>query len=192
MRNAEIKRDTLETQINVSIELDGTGKTSISTGIGFFDHMLELFAFHGKFDLVVTANGDTHIDDHHTVEDVGLALGQAFQAALGNKKGIERYAFTLLAMDETLCRVAVDISNRPVLVYNQSFEYQRLGTMEVQNVQEFFKSFATEARISLHVDTLYSSNDHHQCEAMFKGLGRVLRQAVKVTSSGTSSTKGVL
>lgn len=192
MRSSKIVRNTLETKIEVEINLDGTGKSNISTGLGFFDHMLELFAFHAKFDLTVQAKGDLWIDGHHTIEDIGLAMGQAFKDALGSKEGIERYSFNFLPMDETLVRVALDISNRPLLVYSSSFEFETVGGMETQNVQEFFKSFATEARITLHVANIYSSNDHHQAEAMFKGVGRTLRQAVRVTEEGVSSTKGVL
>ena len=178
MRTASIARKTAETDISVSLTLDGTGKASIATGVGFFDHMLELFARHGLFDLEVKAKGDTHIDDHHTVEDVGIALGQAFLKALGDKAGIARYADVHLPMDETLTRCAVDISGRPMLVFRTVFAREKIGTFDTELVREWFQAFATQAGLTLHVETLYGENAHHIAESCFKALARTLRKAV--------------
>jgi imidazoleglycerol-phosphate dehydratase len=192
MRKTEITRKTLETNVTVELTLEGSGKSKIDTGIGFLDHMLTLFAFHSSFDLTVTCKGDLVVDDHHTVEDVGLALGQAMKQALGNKKGIKRYASIFVPMDESLCRIALDISNRPTLVYQVNFERNKLGTMDTQNFKEFFKSFVNEAGLTLHAEVLYGENDHHKIEAIFKGCARALKEAVSIISSDLPSSKGVL
>ncbi|MBS7805352.1 imidazoleglycerol-phosphate dehydratase HisB [Rhizobiales bacterium TNE-4] len=195
MRTASIARKTAETDISVSLTLDGTGKASIATGVGFFDHMLELFARHGLFDLEVKAKGDTHIDDHHTVEDVGIALGQAFLKALGDKAGIARYADVHLPMDETLTRCAVDISGRPMLVFRTVFAREKIGTFDTELVREWFQAFATQAGLTLHVETLYGENAHHIAESCFKALARTLRKAVALDpreAGRVPSTKGSL
>ena len=195
MRTASIARKTAETDIAVTLTLDGTGKASIATGVGFFDHMLELFARHGLFDLEVKAKGDTHIDDHHTVEDVGIALGQAFLKALGDKAGIARYADVHLPMDETLTRCAVDISGRPMLVFRTVFAREKIGTFDTELVREWFQAFATQAGLTLHVETLYGENAHHIAESCFKALARTLRKAVALDpreAGRVPSTKGSL
>lgn len=195
MRTASIARKTAETDISVSLTLDGTGKASIATGVGFFDHMLELFARHSLFDLEVKAKGDTHIDDHHTVEDVGIALGQAFLKALGDKAGIARYADVHLPMDETLTRCAVDISGRPMLVFRTVFAREKIGTFDTELVREWFQAFATQAGLTLHVETLYGENAHHIAESCFKALARTLRKAVALDpreAGRVPSTKGSL
>jgi imidazoleglycerol-phosphate dehydratase len=195
MRTASIARKTAETDISVSLSLDGTGKASIATGVGFFDHMLELFARHGLFDLEVKAKGDTHIDDHHTVEDVGIALGQAFLKALGDKAGIARYADVHLPMDETLTRCAVDISGRPMLVFRTEFAREKIGNFDTELVREWFQAFATNAGLTLHVETLYGENAHHIAESCFKALARTLRKAVALDpreAGRVPSTKGSL
>lgn len=195
MRTASIARKTAETDIVVSLTLDGTGKASIATGVGFFDHMLELFARHGLFDLEVKAKGDTHIDDHHTVEDVGIALGQAFLKALGDKAGIARYADVHLPMDETLTRCAVDISGRPMLMFRTVFAREKIGTFDTELVREWFQAFATNAGLTLHVETLYGANAHHIAESCFKALARTLRKAVALDpreAGRVPSTKGSL
>lgn len=192
MRVAKVKRETLETKINLEFNLDGTGKSEIDTGIGFLDHMLTLFAFHGSFNLDLKCKGDLEVDSHHTVEDIGIALGEAFRKALGDKKGINRYASLYLPMDESLCRVALDISNRPYLVYDVNFEQSKLGEMDTQNFKEFFIAFINEARITLHISLLYGENDHHKIEAVFKAFARALKEGVEVVSDDVSSTKGVL
>jgi imidazoleglycerol-phosphate dehydratase len=192
MRKAEINRETLETKVDITINLDGTGKSNINTGVGFLDHMLTLLAFHSRFDIDITCVGDLYIDDHHSVEDIGLALGTAFNEALGDKKGIKRYASLFIPMDESLCRVALDISNRPTLVYNVEFQREKIGTIDTQNFKEFLKSFANEARLTLHLEVLYGDNDHHKIEAVFKALARALQEAVTITSNELPSSKGVL
>ena len=192
MRRASIERKTLETIIKIDIDLDGNGISDINTGIGFFNHMLSLFAFHGSFNLNIGCSGDLNVDDHHTVEDIGIALGQVLNKAIGDKKGIKRYSNVYIPMDESLCRITLDISNRPYLIYNVNFEVERLGTMYTQNFKEFFKSFINEARITSHIDLLYGENDHHKIEAVFKGFGRALKDAITITSSDIPSSKGVL
>ena len=195
MRAASVSRRTAETDVAVSIALDGTGKAEIATGVGFFDHMLELFARHGLFDLTVKVTGDLHVDDHHTVEDTGLALGQAFLQALGDKRGITRYADIHLPMDETLSRVALDISGRPFLVFRTTFPTEKIGTFDTELVREWFQAFAMNAGITLHVETLYGANSHHIAESCFKGLARALRRAVAVDpreEGRIPSTKGAL
>ena len=195
MRAASVSRRTAETDVAVSIALDGTGKAEIATGVGFFDHMLELFARHGLFDLTVKVTGDLHVDDHHTVEDTGLALGQAFLQALGDKRGIARYADIHLPMDETLSRVALDISGRPFLVFRTTFPTEKIGTFDTELVREWFQAFAMQAGVTLHVETLYGLNSHHIAESCFKGLARALRAAVAVDpreGGRVPSTKGTL
>ncbi|MFU8792636.1 MAG: imidazoleglycerol-phosphate dehydratase HisB [Acholeplasmataceae bacterium] len=192
MRIATINRKTNETDIKLTIDLDGTKKVNVQTGIPFFDHMLTLFAFHGNFDLDVIAKGDLEVDDHHTVEDIGLALGQAVIEALGDKKGINRYGLMYLPMDEALSRVVIDISNRPYLFFKAPFVREKVGTMDTQNVAEFFKSFVNESKMNLHIETLYGENEHHKIESIFKGFGRALKEATRIISDDISSTKGVL
>ncbi|MBA4269348.1 MAG: imidazoleglycerol-phosphate dehydratase HisB [Methylobacterium sp.] len=195
MRSGEVKRRTNETDIAVSLVLDGTGKAEISSGVGFFDHMLDLFARHSLMDLKVAVTGDTHVDDHHSVEDTGIALGEALRQALGDKKGIRRYADIHLPMDETLTRVAVDVSGRPFLVFRTRFEAQKIGTFDTELVREFFQAFAMNAGITLHVETLYGDNAHHIAESCFKGLARALRHALEVDpreGGRVPSTKGAL
>jgi imidazoleglycerol-phosphate dehydratase len=195
MRKGSVRRATSETQIELTLDLDGSGKASIATGVGFFDHMLELFARHALIDLAVTAKGDTHVDDHHTVEDVGIALGQAVREALGEKRGIARYASLDLPMDETLTRVAIDVSGRPFLVFRTGFEAQKIGSFDTELVREFFQAFAMNAGITLHVETLYGANAHHIAESCFKGLARALRAAIAADpreAGRIPSTKGAL
>ncbi len=192
MRKARIERNTSETDILLELNIDGSGKSEIETGIGFLDHMLTLFAFHGSFDLKLKCTGDTYVDDHHTVEDIGIALGQAFNSALGDKKGIKRYSNICIPMDESLCDVAIDISNRPYLVYNIDFQREKIGDMDTQNFKEFFRAFINEARITLHINLMYGENDHHKIEAVFKAFSRSLTEGVKIVSDNVSSSKGVL
>ena len=195
MRAASVDRRTAETDVSVSLTLDGSGRAEIATGIGFFDHMLELLARHALFDLTVKVKGDLHVDDHHTVEDTGLALGQAFVQALGDKRGIVRYADVHLPMDETLTRVALDISGRPFLFFRTSFPSQKIGTFDTELVREWFQAFAVQSRVTLHVETLYGDNSHHVAESCFKGLARALRAAVALDAregDRIPSTKGSL
>jgi imidazoleglycerol-phosphate dehydratase len=195
MREASVSRRTAETDVAVSMALDGTGKAEISTGIGFLDHMLELFARHGLFDVTVKVTGDLHVDQHHTAEDTGIALGQAFSQALGDKKGIRRYADIHMPMDETLTRVALDISGRPFLVFKTTFPTEKVGAFDTELVGEFFQAFAIHAGVTLHVETLYGTNSHHIAESCFKGLARVLRGGVAVDpkeGGRVPSTKGTL
>lgn len=195
MRAASISRRTSETDVSVSLALDGTGKATVSTGVGFFDHMLELLARHALFDLEAKVTGDLHVDQHHTVEDTGIALGQAFLQALGDKRGVNRYASVHLPMDETLTRVAVDISGRPFLVFRTRFPTEKIGAFDTELVREWFQAFAMNAGITLHVETLYGENSHHVAESCFKGLARALRQAVAVDpreGDRVPSTKGTL
>ena len=195
MRSASVSRRTAETDVTLSIALDGTGKAEISTGVGFLDHMLELFARHGLFDLTVKVAGDLHVDQHHTTEDAGIALGQAILQALGDKKGITRYSDIHLPMDETLTRVAVDISGRSFLVFRTAFPTEKIGAFDTELVREFFQAFAVHAGLTLHVETLYGQNSHHIAESCFKGLARALRQAVAVDPKEEGripSTKGTL
>ena len=194
-RQASIERNTAETQISLSLDLDGTGRIDIATGIGFFDHMLELLARHALFDLTVKVKGDLHVDQHHSVEDTGIALGQAFRQALGDKAGINRYADMHMPMDETLTRVAVDISGRPFLVFRTAFPTQKIGDFDTELVREWFQAFAINAGVTLHIETLYGDNSHHISESCFKGLARVLRHAVAVDpreGGRVPSTKGAL
>jgi imidazoleglycerol-phosphate dehydratase len=195
MRNASIKRKTKETDVEVSINLDGRGEASIATGIGFLDHMLDLLARHSRIDITVKAKGDLHIDHHHTTEDVGIALGQAVKQALGDMRGITRYADVHLPMDEALTRVVIDISGRPFLVFKAEFVRDKVGTFDTELVQEWFQAFAMDAGITLHAQTLYGTNDHHIAESCFKGLARALRTAVAIDERAKDevpSTKGSL
>jgi imidazoleglycerol-phosphate dehydratase len=195
MRKASIKRKTKETDIEVAVDLDGNGTASVSTGIGFLDHMLDLLARHSRIDIAVKAKGDLHIDQHHTTEDVGIALGQAVKQALGDMRGIARYADAHVPMDEALTRVAIDISGRPYLVFKAEFVRDKVGVFDTELVQEWFQAFAMNAGITLHVQTLYGTNDHHIAESCFKGLARALRAAVAIdprAGSEVPSTKGTL
>ncbi len=193
-RTAKVERKTKETDVKVELNLDGTGNCSTATGIGFFDHMLELFGKHGSFDLNVSCKGDLHIDPHHSVEDTGICLGQAVAQALGEKRGIERYGCFYLPMDETLARVAVDLSGRSYFVYRVPGRDGRMGDLPFELVEEFWRSFSSQAKMNLHIELLYGSNLHHMGEAIFKGTARALRQAVRVIPGDTSipSTKGDL
>ena len=195
MRQAAIERNTKETQISLKLNLDGSGKAEIDTGVGFLNHMLELLAFHGQFDLAVTCKGDVQVDDHHSVEDIGIALGQAFSEALGDKKGIVRYGNFLLPMDEALVLCAVDLCGRDTLGYQVNIPTQKVGAFDTELVKEFMLGFARNATCSLHFVQMAGENSHHIIEAMFKGLGQALRQAVAIDpgrADATPSSKGVL
>jgi imidazoleglycerol-phosphate dehydratase len=195
MRKAEVKRTTKETDIAVAVDLDGKGQSSVETGIGFLDHMLDLLARHSRMDITVKAKGDLHIDYHHTAEDVGIALGQAVKQALGDMKGITRYADVHVPMDEALTRVAIDISGRPFLVFKAQFTRDKIGTFDTELVNEWFQAFAMNSGITLHVETLYGSNDHHISESCFKALARALRAAMAIDPRAANeipSTKGSL
>lgn len=195
MRTAQIKRKTAETDITLTLKLDGTGKSSIATGVGFMDHMLTLFAKHGKFDIELKCSGDTEIDDHHSVEDIGIALGQAFEQALGNKTGICRYGSVILPMDEALLLAAVDFSGRSYLGYGLDIPTEKVGTFDTELVMEFWLAFAGNARCNLHLRQLAGSNSHHIIEGTFKAAARSMRAAVKIDEAFADdlpSTKGVL
>jgi imidazoleglycerol-phosphate dehydratase len=195
MRKAAVKRKTKETDVEVSIDLDGQGRAQAETGIGFLDHMLDLLARHSRIDVTVKAKGDLHIDHHHTTEDVGIALGQAVKQALGDMKGITRYADVHVPMDEALTRVAVDISGRPFLVFRCEFVRDKVGAFDTELVQEWFQAFAMNAGVTLHVETLYGTNDHHIAESCYKGLARALRAAFAIdprAAGEVPSTKGRL
>ena len=194
-RTAEVTRNTAETQITVRVNLDGSGKAKLSTGIGFFDHMLDQIARHGLVDLEIEAKGDLHIDGHHTVEDVGITLGQALHKAIGDKKGIRRYGHAYVPLDEALSRVVIDFSGRPGLIMNVPFKSGMIGTFDSQLAHEFFQGFVNHAFVTLHIDNLRGENAHHQCETVFKAFARALRAAVELDprSAGTvPSTKGSL
>ena len=194
-RTAEVVRNTNETQIRVALDLDGSGTARLSTGIGFFDHMLDQIARHGLIDLTVEAKGDLHIDGHHTVEDVGIALGQAFARALGDKKGVRRYGHAYVPLDEALSRVVIDLSGRPGLVWQVPFTRAAIGTFDVELAHEFFQGFVNHAGVTLHVDNLRGENSHHQCETVFKAFARALRMAIEAdprTADTIPSTKGSL
>jgi imidazoleglycerol-phosphate dehydratase len=193
-RTADITRQTKETKIRVAINLDGTGKTSAESGVGFFDHMLDLLGRHSLIDLTVQAQGDLQVDAHHTVEDVGIVLGQGIEKALGDKRGIQRYGWALLPMDETLAQVALDLSGRPAFVFNVNFTGPLIGTFPVELVEEFFKALATNVKANLHINVPYGTNNHHIAEAIFKGTAKALRQAVSPDprNSDVPSTKGSL
>ena len=195
MRKAEVVRNTLETQITASINLDGTGVSQFTTGLGFLDHMLDQIARHGMMDIAVNAKGDLHIDAHHTVEDIGITLGQAFIKAIGDKKGIFRYGHAYVPLDEALSRVVLDISGRPGLAFGCEFTRASIGDFEVDLIHEFFQGFVNHANITLHIDNLKGHNAHHQAETIFKAFGRALRMAVALDSRMAGimpSTKGSL
>ena len=195
MRIGEISRKTGETEIDVRVNLDGAGQYSVSTGIGFFDHMLEQLSRHSLIDLDVKATGDLHVDQHHTTEDVGIAIGEALAKALGDKRGITRYGEAHAPMDETLTRVALDISGRPYLVWNVPLTTTRLGEWDTELIEHWFHSFAQSAGLTLHIETLYGANNHHIVESCYKALARALRQAVEIDprkSDAIPSTKGIL
>jgi imidazoleglycerol-phosphate dehydratase len=195
MRTAEVSRNTLETQIVASINLDGTGVSQLSSGLGFLDHMIDQIARHGMMDIKVEAKGDLHIDAHHTVEDIGITLGQAFAKALGDKKGIRRYGHAYVPLDEALSRVALDLSGRPGLEFGVEFKRARIGDFDVDLVHEFFQGFVNHAGVTLHIDNLRGENAHHQAETIFKAFGRALRMATELDPRMTGimpSTKGSL
>jgi imidazoleglycerol-phosphate dehydratase len=194
-RRANVARKTKETEISVSVDLDGSGKSEIATGIGFLDHMLEQLSRHSLIDLTVKAKGDLHIDFHHTTEDTGIAIGEAVSKALGERTGINRYGDALIPMDETLTRVALDASNRPYLIWKVNFTRPKLGEMDTELFKEWFQAFAQNAGLTLHIENLYGENNHHIVESCYKGLARALRQAVEIDprkSDAVPSTKGVL
>jgi imidazoleglycerol-phosphate dehydratase len=193
-RSAEISRKTNETDIRLSLNLDGTGAADIKTGVGFFDHMLDLLTRHSLIDLQVSATGDLHIDPHHTVEDIGIVLGQAIEKAIGDKRGIHRYGWAITPMDESLAQVAIDLSGRPAFVYHAKYTGDLIGNFPVELVEEFFKSVAMAGRINLHIAVPYGSNNHHIAEAIFKATAKALRMAVEIDprNPGVPSTKGSL
>lgn len=193
-RTAKIERTTKETSIHLSLNLDGKGTFDINTGIGFLDHMLEQLAFHGQLDLTIRCEGDLHIDGHHTTEDVAIALGEAFYQALGDRSGIQRYAHAYIPMDEALLRAVVDVSGRPEFHFRGDFTAPAIGQLDTQMISHFFKSFALNGKVTLHMAILYGSNDHHKCEGLFKGLARALKDAVRMEtgSNRIASTKGTL
>ena len=195
MRQAEISRNTLETQIKVRLDLDGTGQSRLATGVPFLDHMLDQVARHGQIDLEIEAKGDLHIDAHHTVEDIGIALGQAMAQALGDKKGVCRYGQAYVPLDEALSRVVIDLSGRPGLVFDVKFSRALIGSFDVDLCREFFQGFVNHALMTVHIDTLRGDNAHHQAETIFKSFGRALRMAVEAdarTANSIPSTKGAL
>ena len=195
MRKASINRNTKETSIKIDVNLDGTGKSSIKTGIGFLDHMMEQIAKHSLIDIDLKAKGDLHIDLHHTTEDSGIAFGEALKKALGDKKGIKRYACATIPMDETLSRVSLDLSNRPYLVWNVKLAVEKLGEMDTELFKEWFHAFSQSAGITLHVENIYGDNSHHKIESCYKGLARALREAVQVDRRAENiipSTKGTI
>ncbi len=195
MRQAKVERNTSETRISATVDLDGTGRYDVSTGIGFLDHMLEQLSRHSLMDITLKAEGDLHIDFHHTNEDTGIALGQAVAQALGDRKGVQRFADVLIPMDETLTRVALDLSNRPYLVWRVDFTRDKLGEMDTELFKEWFHAFAQNAGMTLHVENLYGTNSHHIIESCFKGLARALRRAVEIDprkAGEVPSTKGKL
>lgn len=195
LRTADLTRDTNETKIKLKLNLDGHGISNVKTGVGFFDHMLDLFAKHSLIDLTVEAKGDLHVDQHHTVEDVGLLLGQAIDKAVGDKRGIYRYGWANITMDESLSRVALDLSGRPAFVYSIPFKGTLIGDFAVELVEEFFKALANTAKMNLHIDVPYGSNNHHMAEATFKAFARALRQALAIdprAADQVPSTKGTL
>lgn len=195
MRSARVERNTTETQIAVDLNIDGNGTYDIETGIGFLDHMLEQLSRHGLMDVTLRAKGDLHIDQHHTTEDSGIAIGMAFKKALGDRKGITRYAHAYIPMDETLSRVAIDISGRPYLVWNVKFDRDKIGEMDTELFKEWFQAFAFAAGVTLHVENLYGENNHHIIESCFKGLARAMRAAATIdprAKDAVPSTKGTL
>jgi len=195
MRQGEITRNTLETQVRVKLDLDGSGRTRLASGVGFLDHMLDQIARHGMFDLEVEAKGDLHIDAHHSVEDIGIALGQALAKAVGDKKGLRRYGHAYVPLDEALSRVVIDLSGRPGLVFNVEFTRAMIGEFDVDLVHEFFQGLVNHAAISVHLDNLRGDNAHHQAETLFKAFGRALRMAAELdprAAGAVPSTKGSL
>lgn len=192
MRHSEVSRETAETAVRLSLEMDGSGRSEIDTGVGFLDHMLTLLALHGGFDLAVSCKGDLNVDAHHSVEDIGLCLGAAIAQALGKKRGINRYGHIILPMDEALILCAVDLSGRPCLRYTADIPSQKVGEFDTELVREFFQAVANTALMSLHLRQLDGENSHHIIEGMFKAFGRALREAVAVTGGALPSTKGVL
>ena len=195
MRKASINRNTKETSIKIDVNLDGTGRSSIKTGIGFLDHMMEQIAKHSLIDIDLKAKGDLHIDLHHTTEDSGIAFGEALKKALGDKKGIKRYASATIPMDETLSRVSLDLSNRPYLVWNVKLAVEKLGEMDTELFKEWFHAFSQSAGITLHIENIYGDNSHHKIESCYKGLARALREAVQVDQRAEDiipSTKGTI
>ena len=195
MRKASINRNTKETSVKVDVNLDGTGKANIKTGIGFLDHMMEQIAKHSLIDIDLKAKGDLHIDLHHTTEDSGIAFGEALKKALGDKKGIKRYASATIPMDETLSRVSLDLSNRPYLVWNVKLAVEKLGEMDTELFKEWFHALSQSAGITLHVENIYGDNSHHKIESCFKGLARALRDAIQVDQRAKNiipSTKGTI
>jgi imidazoleglycerol-phosphate dehydratase len=195
MRKGAISRRTNETAIEVAVDLDGSGKAEVSTGVGFFDHMLDQLARHSLIDIAIRAEGDRHVDDHHTVEDVGIALGQALREALGDKRGVARYADCLTPMDETLTRVALDVSGRPFLVFRVEFPTEKIGAFDVELTREFFQALSVHAGLTLHIETLYGANSHHIAESCFKGVARALGAALAMDprqAARVPSTKGAL
>ena len=195
IRKAKISRKTKETSISVEVNIDGKGKYKIDTGIGFLDHMLEQLAKHSLMDISVKAKGDTHIDLHHTTEDTGIAIGEAISKAAGNRKGIKRYAHALIPMDETLTRVAIDVSNRPYLIWKVDLKVEKLGEMDTELFKEWFQAFSQSAGITLHIENVYGENSHHKIESCFKGLARSLKDAFEIDKrikNSVPSTKGSL
>jgi imidazoleglycerol-phosphate dehydratase len=195
MRQAQVNRNTLETRIDLNVNLDGTGKSTLATGVPFLDHMLDQVARHGMIDMEIAAKGDLHIDAHHTVEDIGITLGQAFMQAIGDKKGLRRYGHAYVPLDEALSRVVVDLSGRPGMEFNVEFTRARIGEFDVDLIKEFFQGFVNHALVTLHIDNLSGSNAHHQAETIFKAFGRALRMAIEADprAAGTiPSTKGSL
>ena len=195
MRQALVTRNTLETQISINLNLDGTGKSVLDTGVPFLDHMLDQIARHGMIDLEITAKGDLHIDAHHTIEDIGITLGQAFSKAVSDKKGLRRYGHAYVPLDEALSRVVIDLSGRPGLVFNVDFVRARIGDFDVDLIHEFFQGFINHALVTLHIDNLSGKNAHHQAETLFKAFGRALRMAIEHDPGATGiipSTKGTL
>ncbi len=194
-RHATIHRDTKETQIRLKLDLDGTGVASVNTGVGFFDHMLDLLGKHSLIDLTIDAKGDLEVDQHHTVEDVGICIGQALEKAVGDKRGIYRYGWAIVPMDESLAQVALDLSGRPALVYNVTFTSPLIGDFATELVQEFFQAIANNAKMNLHINVPYGANSHHIAEAIFKGFAKALRQATTIDAcakDAVPSTKGTL
>ncbi len=192
MRKSNIERKTLETDIALFLQLDGSGEYDIETGIGFFDHMLALFSRHGKMDLTLKCKGDVDVDFHHSVEDIGIVLGKAFNQCLESKEGIRRYASDFIPMDEALVQASVDISGRAYLVFNVDYQNEKVGQFDTELVEEFFRAFVNHAKITLHINLIYGKNTHHIIEAVFKGFGRVLAQAVITEGNEIMSTKGLI
>lgn len=192
MRGSEMQRITKETEIEASLCFEGTGKSEIQTGIGFFNHMLDLFAFHSGFDLSIIARGDLEVCDHHTIEDCGIVLGSLIKEALGDKRGIHRYGHFTMPMDETLCDVTLDLSGRPYLVYHCDLKREKIGEYSTEMTEEFFRALCMNCGMTLHINVLYGTNDHHKVEAIFKAFGRALKEAVQIDSDRIVSSKGVL